>query len=119
MRAGPPSAPRLRVSSTGGRRSWSSRGRSFCGTISKPRRATRDSPATSDPHSNHVTVHGKLEVCAAILSKSWKGSVKVPDELRGKVLKGRCEIQGSPEEVEGAWAEDRAETATAERLRTP
>ena len=55
--------------------------------------------ATADPHPNHVTVHGKLDVCAAILSKAWKRSVKVPDELRGKVIKRRRDIQGSPEDV--------------------
>lgn len=53
----------------------------------------------TDDHPGHVTVHGKLEVCAAILAKAWKRPVKVPEELRGKVISRRRDIKGSPEEV--------------------
>jgi hypothetical protein len=55
--------------------------------------------ATSDPHPNHVTVRGDLAIAAKILAKGWKRSVKVPTNLRGKVISRKRDIEGTPEEI--------------------
>lgn len=52
-----------------------------------------------EPHEPHVAIHGNLAVAAELLAKGWKRKVTVPEALRGKVIKRKRTLKGTPEQI--------------------
>ena len=46
-----------------------------------------------------VTVKGDLEACAMALGGMWNRRLKVPEDLRGRRIRQRRTITGTPEEI--------------------
>ena len=70
-----------------------------CGDWTTGGRGLAAENVPGEPHKPHVTIHGDLEVAAELLAKGWKRTVKVPEGLRGKLIKRKRTIEGTPEEI--------------------